>query len=503
MNIWIGKTLQDGKYTMVQELGRGGFGITFKAIHHYLSQTVVVKTLNESLSHHPDFEQFKEKFQAEARRLALCVHPNIVRVSDFFIEAELPYLVMDYIPGQTLDAIVFPHSPLPEAVAVYYVRQIAEALKVVHANGLLHRDVKPQNIMLHEATQQAVLIDFGIAHEFTPDVTQTHTSLISPGYAPVEQYLSQEKRTAATDVYGLAATLYALLTAQTPAASILRDRQPMPEPRQLQPKLSHAVNRAVMQGMALEVQHRPASIAAWLSQLPDPETVTGSAGLAGIPTAATLPIGRPAAVRQSGSATVISAQSRPSMHPWLLGLGTIALLAGTGVALSSLGSLNSSQSQPSTPAASPKPSQEILTGPAGENNSSPSPSSSLPQTSGSDSSPGVETPEARSSAAGEPAPAPIPDSDSQAGTGSTSSQPAPTPAATSPTQAPPSAETPQPTITPAQPPAKKAPAAKARAQKSQSSKAEPEEKPERAKDRPRSGDRQEEVDEDEAGETDD
>lgn len=341
MSTLIGKSLQEGKYTLEQELGRGGFGITFKATHHYLGQTVVIKTLNESWVQHPDFEQFQQKFQAEARRLALCVHPNIVRVSDFFTEAGLPYMVMDYIPGQTLAEVVFPKNPLLEAIALHYIRQVGEALKVVHQNGLLHRDVKPQNIVVHAKTQQAVLIDFGIAREFTPDVTQTHTNLISPGYAPVEQYLPQQRRTPATDVYGLAATLYALLTAQTPVASILRDRQPMPEPRQLQPRLSKAVNEAVMRGMAIEPQHRPAAIETWLALLP----ADGSD--AGNPTSlATLAVGRPlvAAARPS--------QKPAGLNPWLLGLGAIAILAGTGVGLGSLGSFTR---QPQSPAPAETP----------------------------------------------------------------------------------------------------------------------------------------------------
>ncbi len=345
MSTLIGKSLQEGKYTLEQELGRGGFGVTFKATHHYLGQTVVLKTLNEAWSQHPDFEQFQQKFQAEARRLALCVHPNIVRVSDFFTEAGLPYMVMDYIPGQTLAEVVFPKQPLLEAIALHYVRQVGEALKVVHQNGLLHRDVKPQNIVLHEKTQQAVLIDFGIAREFTPDVTQTHTNLISPGYAPVEQYLPQQKRTPATDVYGLAATLYALLTAQTPVASILRDRQPMPEPRQLQPRLSKAVNEAVMRGMAIEPQHRPAEIETWLALLP----AAGSD--AGNPTSlATLAVGRPLVAAASPS------RKPAGLNPWLLGLGAIAILAGTGVGLGSLGSFTRPQSPaPAATPASPEP----------------------------------------------------------------------------------------------------------------------------------------------------
>jgi serine/threonine protein kinase len=87
-----GTKLQGGKYTLDQEIGRGGFGITFKATHHFLNHVVVIKTLNEKLRQHPDFAKFERQFQDEARRLATCVHPNIVRISDFFVENGLPYI---------------------------------------------------------------------------------------------------------------------------------------------------------------------------------------------------------------------------------------------------------------------------------------------------------------------------------------------------------------------------------------------------------------------------
>ncbi|MFN6567859.1 serine/threonine-protein kinase [Dendronalium sp. ChiSLP03b] len=267
-----GTILQGGKYTLIQEIGRGGFGITFRATHHYLGHEVVMKTINERLRQHPDFGKFERQFQDEARRLATCIHPNIVRVSDFFIEDGLPYMVMEYIPGDTLgDAFVLPGIPLPEATAIHYIRQIGAALQVVHNNGLLHRDVKPDNIILRQGTQEVVLIDFGIAREFNSGVRQTHTGLVSEGYSPLEQYLKQAPRTPATDVYGLAATLYALLTAQVPLPALLRDREKMPSPRELQPHLSAAVNQAVMRGMAVESRFRPATVAEWLQLLPGNE----------------------------------------------------------------------------------------------------------------------------------------------------------------------------------------------------------------------------------------
>ena len=265
----IGTSLQNGKYTLERELGQGGFGVTYIATHHVLGHAVVIKTLNDSLRHEPNFWDFHTQFQEEARRLAKFSHPHIVRVSDFFIENNLPYIVMDFIPGETLKTLVIPNRPLPEVVALHYIRQVADALRVVHQNGLLHRDVKPQNIILRQGTQDVVLIDFGISREFTMGMTQTHTGVLSAGYAPIEQYLPRAKRTPATDVYGLAATLYSLLTAEVPIAAMLRHRQPLPAPRDLRPELSPRVNQAVLHGMALEPEQRPASIEDWLALLPD------------------------------------------------------------------------------------------------------------------------------------------------------------------------------------------------------------------------------------------
>lgn len=269
MNITAGKVLQNGKYVLDAAIGQGGFGITYKATHTYLGQTVVIKTLHENLRRHEDFDRFQEQFIAEAQRLAKCQHPNIVRVLDFFEEGGQSFIVMDYIPGPTLGESIKQGQPLPEAQAIHYIRQIGSALSLVHHNGLLHRDVKPQNIIRREGTESVILIDFGIAREFTPGVTQTHTGILSAGYAPIEQYLPRGKRSPATDIYALAATLYCLLTGQPPVPAALRDRVPLPNPRQLRPNLSPAVEQAILRGLDMEADRRPQTVAAWLDLLPN------------------------------------------------------------------------------------------------------------------------------------------------------------------------------------------------------------------------------------------
>lgn len=387
MDSLIGKTISNGKYTLQEEIGHGGFGVTFKAIHHYLDQIVVIKTLHESLKAERNFADFQRKFRDEARRLAACVHPNIVRVSDFFIEDDRAYMVMDYIPGKTLEDIVFPDRPLPEETAIHYIKQIGSALQVVHRNGLLHRDIKPQNIILHEKTQEAILIDFGIAREFTPNETQTHTQMMSVGYAPIEQYFAQEKRSPASDVYGLAATLYALVTATVPTASILRDHERMPEPRELKPEISPGTNQAILRGMAMNVSHRPATIAEWLALLPETSpylpshsspnpSITQPPKPATASTVAILPPREPAATPKPGLRVI-----------WLL--TALSGLTLTGVAIAVLWLQSRQTPTPEVTLNSPSPLPSI----------SPTPSPSASPT---------PTPKPKPSVSESPSPSPAP-----------------------------------------------------------------------------------------------
>jgi serine/threonine protein kinase len=387
-NMIAGKTLQGGKYTLEQELGRGGFGITFKATHHYLNQVVVIKTLNDTLRREAQFAKFQSQFQDEARRLAACAHPNIVRVSDFFIEDGLPYMVMDYIPGVTLDLVVFPDKPLPEAKAIHYIRQIGAALQVVHQNNLLHRDIKPQNIILRQGTEEVVLIDFGIAREFTPGSTQTHTGMVSEGYAPIEQYLYQAPRTPATDVYGLAATMYALLTARVPVAASLRDRVPMPAPGDLQPQLSKSVSQAVMRGMAVEARFRPATIAQWLSLLPATNRSIPVASAQTLATVALIPQhSKPDRVAPTIPPRTIPQPRQRSSFPWLP-ISGIVLALGAGVALSRVLSDYLQPSNP-VPVITPVPEVKETKPPQVEASPTPirTPDSSPPQTNKESPSP--------------------------------------------------------------------------------------------------------------------
>ena len=257
-----------GKYLLQEEIGQGIYGITYKAINQTNNEVVVIKTFKPELSQETETSKLRKKFLNEAQRLLECSHPNIIPYREFFSEDGVPYIVMDYVAGKTLDKVVLPDNPLPEATAIKYIRQIGEALKVVHSKGLLHRDIKPQNLILSEDNQQVILIDFGIAKEFNQKISQSNTTVVQDNYAPIERYFSKAKPTPATDVYGLAATLYTLVTAQVPIAAIVRENFSLPSPQNMQPKLSNQISEVIMLGMALEPEARPDSVEEWLALLP-------------------------------------------------------------------------------------------------------------------------------------------------------------------------------------------------------------------------------------------
>ena len=275
MNLKAGVVLQKGKYTIDSILGQGGFGITYRAIHHQFNQIVVLKTLNESLRQHQDFAKFQCQFIAEAHLLANSRHPNIVKVWDFFEEEQLFFMVMDYIPGQNLAELIQSGHNLDLNQAVHYIHQIASALSVVHKNGFLHRDIQPKNIIRRVESNTVVLTDFGIACDLTPGIRQTHTNLFSVGYSPPEQCNPQQNLGPATDIYALTATLYYLLTGNAPTPAALRLSQAIPqtlkfsakELKDFQPNLTPCIENTILMGLEIDAEKRPQTVESWLGIL--------------------------------------------------------------------------------------------------------------------------------------------------------------------------------------------------------------------------------------------
>ena len=240
MHLQNNTLLQGGKYRIERFIASGGFGCTYEAYHTLLDMRVALKEFFVSDFCNRDektgqvsvatkskvelIDKLKKKFMDEARALFKMKHPGIVRVIDVFEENGTAYYAMEYIDGQSLSDVVKKRSKLPEAEAVGYIRQVAEALKYVHSLNRLHLDIKPGNIMLGK-DGKAVLIDFGASKHYdaeTGENTSTLLGINTTGYAPVEQVNQSFKSfSPATDIYALGATLYKLLTGITPPPSTM------------------------------------------------------------------------------------------------------------------------------------------------------------------------------------------------------------------------------------------------------------------------------------------
>ena len=325
----VGERLQAGKYVIDKVLGQGGFGITYKALHVELNRTVVIKTPNEYLSHDSEYEKYIERFIQEGRilaRLSQDPHPHIVGVIDLFKEGAIHCLVMDFVPGENLFQVVRRRGALPEAEIVPCIRQIGEALVVVHQAGLVHRDAHPGNIMLR-SHNRAVLIDFGIAKELVPNTLSSTGNAGNHGFAPYEQ-MTRGSREPTVDVYCLAATLYYGVTVQRPTTSLARklNNTSLTPPRQINPSISDQLNQAILKGMALEAKDRPQSMQVWLAMLEAPKAIPPPF----VDPVHIREVVRPQAKLNSESITEKSATTSPRIIPWgwLVGIFLSYLLIG-------------------------------------------------------------------------------------------------------------------------------------------------------------------------------
>ncbi|OYQ66310.1 hypothetical protein B9G53_04820 [Pseudanabaena sp. SR411] len=257
-----GQLIQEGKYEIKKKLGQGGYGTVYLARDDYKAKNVAIKTLHEHLRENEDYERFEQDFMNEARRLAGFSHlPFIVSIYEVIKEEDIWGIVMEYVDGKNLDLL----GIISEELALLYIQQISSALSEVHEKGLLHRDIKPSNILVRNETNEAILVDFGIAREFTAKIIQTQTPLWTPFYASPEQYNERTERSASSDIYSLAATLYKILTGKDPEAAPSRMCGcELKSPKQLNPNISDVVEAGILQGLELQADNRPQSIKEWL-----------------------------------------------------------------------------------------------------------------------------------------------------------------------------------------------------------------------------------------------
>ncbi len=273
-------TILWSRYRIIQLVGQGGMGAIYQAEDIRLEGRLCA--LKEVISE-PDAtaerqEQIQAQFHREASILARLDHPNLPKVSDYFLYNGRDYLVMDFVPGRDLrDLLEEAHSQghfLPEEQVLTWAEQLCDALEYLHSQDppVLHRDIKPANIKL-TPSGTIKLVDFGLVKLMAPDDNRTVTVLQGRGtvqYTPLEQYGGDTGHTdVRSDIYSLGATLYHLLTAQPPLEAKQRFLKPgtLPTIRELNPQVSAHVEQAIAHAMAMHPDDRPSSVAEFRAEL--------------------------------------------------------------------------------------------------------------------------------------------------------------------------------------------------------------------------------------------
>ena len=279
-----GSLLHD-RYTVGRAIGFGGFGITYIAWDNKLMQKVAIKEYmpSEYATRVPgnltvtiyDGERYTEfmtglqKFLDEAQRLAKFQNvPGIVRILDCFSENLTAYIVMEYLDGMTLKQYLAEHGgKLPYEEAVEFILPVLAALQAVHKEGIIHRDISPDNIFITE-DGEVKLLDFGAARYASTGYSKSLSVILKPGYAPAEQYLSHGEQGPWSDVYATAATLYRMITGVVPEEALERkEKDSLKAPSALGAKLPKNAEKAILNALNVRVENRTASAEEFEAQL--------------------------------------------------------------------------------------------------------------------------------------------------------------------------------------------------------------------------------------------
>ncbi len=284
MPFQVGETV--GQYQILEQLGQGGMATVYKGYHAALDRNVAIKVLHPAFTEDPNF---LARFQREARVVAKLDHPNIVPIYDFSQHHNQPYLVMKFIKGETLKArLTQKKMSIEEAMPI--IEKVAAGLQYAHKKGIVHRDVKPSNVLLSD-DGEIYLTDFGLARiAQTGSSTLTSDQMVgTPQYISPEQAMSKSDLDFRTDIYSFGVMIYEIVVGRVPynadtPFAVIHDHiyTPLPLPRKVNPGVSESVEQVLLKALAKNPQDRFADINTMLKALriavPDVATVKQKAG---------------------------------------------------------------------------------------------------------------------------------------------------------------------------------------------------------------------------------
>lgn len=279
-----GTLLQGGALRILDMIGAGGFSLTYLAEERSRGVKVAVKELFPSgclrsglevvPGLHWELKNFAaalEDFVREGQVLKYFNHPSIVQCYSPFEENGTAYMAMELLKGESLLRQLEQRGGMNQQQALEVARQLGGALDIVHTSGIIHSDIKPENIILTD-TNKFVLLDFGVSRRYTPGrVAKGAVVAVSPGYSPPEQYLASKPLTPATDVYSLAATIYTLLSMVVLPDAVLREKgTPFTPLCEVNPTVTPRFSAVIAEALSLAPEQRPQSVEEFVYRLAEP-----------------------------------------------------------------------------------------------------------------------------------------------------------------------------------------------------------------------------------------
>ncbi len=269
-----------GRYEVRESIGEGNFSVTYRATDKVLGRDVAIKILREQYVQHAGFTT---RFENEARAAALISHPNVIQVFDYGREDDIAFIVMQYVPGASLKDYIRDHAPLSTDESIEFTRQILEGLAAIHDAGIIHRDIKPQNVLMTDQ-RNLKLTDFGIARlqSAAAGLTESGTALGTAAYMAPEQASGQQLGRE-TDLYAVGVILYEMTTGRLPfpgdnpvQVMYQHVNEDPPAPRSINGNIPVTVETFIMRAMSKDPEARFPSARAMRDALVSPGSATGS-----------------------------------------------------------------------------------------------------------------------------------------------------------------------------------------------------------------------------------